>query len=116
MASLTVRGWQSLERLSVPFTVTSYPLDGITATDYDVGMIKTSINAACKRRGIMTAYQLGKLTGLYPAGAARLFNDDLTKIDLDTLDRLIRVLSTQPVKKPKVCKISELFVVVDNGE
>jgi hypothetical protein len=79
-------------------------------------MIKTSINAACLRRGILTAYQLGKLTGLYPAGATRLFNDDLTKIDLATLDRLIKVLSTQPPKKPKACKISELFVVVTDDE
>ena len=79
-------------------------------------MIKTTIQDACKRRGILTAYQLGKLTGLYPAGATRLFNDDLTKVDLATLDRLIRVLSTHPVKKPKPCKISELFVVVADGE
>jgi hypothetical protein len=79
-------------------------------------MIKTTIQDACKRRGILTAYQLGKLTGLYPAGAARLFSDELTKIDLATLDRLIKVLSTQPPKKPKPCKISELFVVVTDDE
>ena len=80
-------------------------------------MIKTTIQEACKRRGILTAYQLGKLAaGLYPAGATRLFNDDLTKIDLGTLDRLIKVLSTQPPKKPRPCKISELFVVVTDDE
>jgi DNA-binding Xre family transcriptional regulator len=79
-------------------------------------MIKTSINAACKRRGILTAYQLAKVTGLYPAGATRLFSDELSKIDLATLDRLVKVLSTQPVKKPKACKISELFVVVTDDE
>jgi hypothetical protein len=88
----------------------------LPSTHYDIGMIKTTIQEACKRRGILTAYQLGKLTGLYPAGATRLFNDELSKIDLATLDRLVKVLSTQPVKKPKACKISELFVVVDDGE
>jgi hypothetical protein len=79
-------------------------------------VIKTTIQAACRKRGITTAYQLQQITGLYPAGAARLFNDQLAKVDLANLSRLITVLSALPEKKPKPVKISELFSIEEDSD
>ena len=78
--------------------------------------IRTTIQAACKRRGITTAYQLQKETGIYPAGAARLFNDRLSKVDLDNLSRLCERLSQLPANKPRKILVSELFAIVADDD
>ena len=92
-------------------------LDGIITSGYDAAMkIKTTIQAACKRRGITTAYQLQKETGIYPAGAARLFNDRLSKVDLDNLSKLCERLSQLPANKPRQILVSELFAIVADDD
>jgi len=95
--------------------MTSYWLDGNTASVYDAAMkIKTTIQSACRKRGINSAYQLQKVAGLYPSAAARLFKDDLAKVDLDSLSRLCEKLSKLPEKRPKKIQVSELFILVED--
>jgi DNA-binding Xre family transcriptional regulator len=65
---------------------------------YIAGMITTHINEIAQARGIKTAYQLMKKLEISPSMAARLYKDDVKMIDLDTLDRLCRILNTTPAK------------------
>lgn len=78
--------------------------------------IRTTIQVACKKRGITTAYQLQKETGIYPAAAARLFNDRLSKVDLDNLSKLCERLSQLPANKPRKILVSELFTIVADDD
>jgi len=73
--------------------------------------IKTTINAACLRRGVTTAYQLAKVTGLSQSASDRAFNDKLSKLDLVSLSSIVAGLSTQPERKPKPCKLAELIKI-----
>lgn len=79
------------------------------------GMKKTrvtlTIAAACKRRGLDTAYKLQTRLGFLPATASRLFKGEFAKIEIGTLERLIDGLSKHPEAKPKPCKLGELISV-----
>ncbi len=59
-------------------------------------MITTRIKEVAEKRGITTAYQLQKVTGLPPSMAARLFRDEVDMIALRTLDRLCTVFKCKP--------------------
>jgi DNA-binding Xre family transcriptional regulator len=59
-------------------------------------MIKTRIREVAEKRKITSGYQLGKLLGLSPSMAARLWKDDVKMIDLTTLNRLCNELRCKP--------------------
>jgi DNA-binding Xre family transcriptional regulator len=59
-------------------------------------MITTRIREVAEKRKIKSGYQLGKLLGLSPSMAARLWKDDVKMIDLTTLNRLCRELRCKP--------------------
>jgi DNA-binding Xre family transcriptional regulator len=59
-------------------------------------MIKVRIKEVAESRGITTAYQLQKATGVYPSMALKWFKNDLKAVDLKTLNLLCRVLKCQP--------------------
>ena len=73
--------------------------------------ITLTIAAACKARGLDTAYKLQTRLGFLPATASRLFKGEFTKIEIETLERLIDGLSRYPESKPKPCKLGELISV-----
>ena len=58
--------------------------------------VRTRINELCASRGITTAYQLQKLTGLHPTPANNLFNDKVSRLHLDTLDLLCKAFNVAP--------------------
>ncbi|MDT7543599.1 MAG: Cro/C1-type DNA-binding domain [Acidobacteriota bacterium] len=62
------------------------------------GMIEVKIREIAEARGITTAYQLQKALDVAPSVAARLWRGEITKIGLDTLDNLCRVLKSRPDK------------------
>lgn len=55
-------------------------------------MVEIRIKERCKARGITTAYQLQKAAQLAPSTASRLFNNDVTKVTIDTLGKLCDAL------------------------
>lgn len=59
-------------------------------------MVTTRIREAAESRGITTAYQLQKSTGLPPSMAARLFKDEVDMIALRTIDTLCVALECSP--------------------
>lgn len=59
-------------------------------------MITTRIKEVAERRKISSGYQLGKLLGLSPSMASRLWKDEVKMIDLTTLDRLCNKLRCKP--------------------
>jgi DNA-binding Xre family transcriptional regulator len=59
-------------------------------------MIETRIGEMAKKRRLTTSYQLGKLLGISPSMAARLWKDDVKMIDLTTLNRLCNQLRCKP--------------------
>lgn len=73
--------------------------------------ITLTIAAACKARGLDTAYKLQTRLGFLPATASRLFKGEFTKIEIETLERLIDGLSKHPEARPKPCKLGELISV-----
>lgn len=62
------------------------------------GMIEVKIREVAEARGITTAYQLQKALEVAPSVAARLWRGEISKIGLDTLDNLCRVLKSRPDK------------------
>jgi DNA-binding Xre family transcriptional regulator len=62
------------------------------------GMIEVKIREVAEARGITTAYQLQKALDVAPSVAARLWRGEISKIGLDTLDNLCRVLKSKPDK------------------
>lgn len=74
---------------------------------------RTRIKEVSQARGIGTAYQLQKATGLPPGTANRLYNDRVEAISLTTInvlcdalecepgDLLVRVEELKPIKKRK---------------
>jgi DNA-binding Xre family transcriptional regulator len=58
--------------------------------------IKTYIKATAEKRGIMYANQLAQAMGVSPDVGARLWREDFTRIDFETLDRLCITLKCQP--------------------
>ena len=61
-------------------------------------MIEVKIREVAEARGITTAYQLQKALDVAPSVAARLWRGEISKIGLDTLDNLCRVLKSRPDK------------------
>lgn len=61
-------------------------------------MIEVKIREVAEARGITTAYQLQKALEVAPSVAARLWRGEISKIGLDTLDNLCRVLKSRPDK------------------
>ena len=59
-------------------------------------MITVAIKEQAVKRGITTAYQLQKATGVQPSVAARWFRNELKMIGIDSLDRLCAVLKCKP--------------------
>jgi putative transcriptional regulator len=59
-------------------------------------MITVAIREQAEKRGITTAYQLQKATGVQPTVAARWFRNDLKMIGIDSLDRLCKALKCKP--------------------
>ncbi len=59
-------------------------------------MIKVSIKETALKRGITTAYQLQKATGVQPGMAAKWYRNDMKAIGIETLDLLCRVLECTP--------------------
>ena len=59
-------------------------------------MIVIAIREQAEKRGITTAYQLQKATGVQPTVAARWFRNDLKMIGIDSLNRLCATLKCKP--------------------
>ncbi len=59
-------------------------------------MIETRIREIAEKRKIKSGYQLGKLLGVSPSMASRLWKDNVKMIDLATLDRLCKELRCKP--------------------
>ncbi len=59
-------------------------------------MITVTIREQAEKRGITTAYQLMKATGVQPSMAAKWWSNDLEKIGIKTLDKLCMVLKCKP--------------------
>ena len=59
-------------------------------------MITITIREQAEKKGITTAYQLQKATGVQPTVAARWFRNELKMIGIDSLDRLCTVLKCKP--------------------
>lgn len=73
-------------------------------------MIEIQIRQRAESQGIKSAYQLQKELGISsPDVASRLWRHDFTRLDLQTLDRLCRVLKCQPNKILR-------YVIEENGE
>lgn len=61
-----------------------------------INVIKVQIREMAQKRGIMTAYQLQKLTGAQPSQAAKWYKNDLKAINIENLDLLCRKLECTP--------------------
>ena len=59
-------------------------------------MVKVAIREMAEKRGMTTAYQLQKATGVQPSMAAKWWRNDLQMIGIGTLDLLCRVLKCKP--------------------
>ncbi len=59
-------------------------------------MITITIREQAEKKGITTAYQLQKATGVQPTVAARWFRNELKMIGIDSLDKLCAVLKCKP--------------------
>lgn len=59
-------------------------------------MIKFDIKPAAQKAGITSSYQLQNATGWHPQMAVRLWNKDVRRIDLETLEALCEVLDCRP--------------------
>lgn len=58
--------------------------------------IKVKIRELAEKRGMKTAYQLKIQANLAPSTASRCFNNKLTLITLETLDKLCNALDCEP--------------------
>jgi excisionase family DNA binding protein len=59
-------------------------------------MIEIKIAEVAQRNNLHTAYALGKVLGISPTIAARLWKGDFTKIGINTLDKLCNLFDCQP--------------------
>lgn len=59
-------------------------------------MIKVKLREVCKKYNVKNAYQLQKLTGYPPGMAARLWREDWTAANLETLNTLCNLLGCTP--------------------
>lgn len=58
--------------------------------------IKVKIRELAEKQGIKTAYQLKIQANLAPSTASRCFNNKLTLITFETLDKLCAALNCEP--------------------
>lgn len=61
-----------------------------------LGMIRSQVQKAAKKRGVRNAYQLQKVTGLPIGQAYRLWDDDWVQINFKTLNTLCNTLRCRP--------------------
>lgn len=61
-----------------------------------LNVIKIRIREVAESKGIKTAYQLQKLTGVQATVAAKWFKNDLKLIGIESLDLLCRKLECEP--------------------
>lgn len=61
-----------------------------------VEMIKIRIREVAESRGITTAYQLQKLTGVQATVAAKWYKNNLKMIGIESLDLLCKKLKCTP--------------------
>lgn len=61
-----------------------------------LNVIKVRIKEVAEERGVMTAYQLQKLTGVHPSLAAKWYKNDMKMIGIESLDLLCRKLNCTP--------------------
>ncbi len=59
-------------------------------------VIKIRIREVAEAKGITTAYQLQKLTGVQATVAAKWYKNDLKSIAFDSLDLLCKKLDCKP--------------------
>jgi DNA-binding Xre family transcriptional regulator len=59
-------------------------------------MIKIAIREAAEQRGMKTAYQLQKATGVQPSVAAKWWRGELKMIGIETIDLLCTKLKCKP--------------------
>lgn len=59
-------------------------------------VIKVRIREVAQEKGVMTAYQLQKLTGAQPSLAAKWYSNDIKMIAIETLDLLCNKLKCTP--------------------
>ena len=59
-------------------------------------VIKLRIREVAQSKGIMTAYQLQKLTGVQPSLAAKWYKNEIKMIAIDTIDLLCKKLDCTP--------------------
>ena len=60
------------------------------------GVIKVRIREVAETKGVKTAYQLQKLTGVQATVAAKWYKNDLKSIAFDSLDLLCNKLNCMP--------------------
>jgi DNA-binding Xre family transcriptional regulator len=61
-----------------------------------INVIKIRIREVAESRGITTAYQLQKLTGVQATVAAKWYKNDLKLIAIETIDLLCKKLNCTP--------------------
>ncbi len=61
-----------------------------------INVIKIRIREVAESRGITTAYQLQKLTGVQATVAAKWYKNDLKLIAIETIDLLCKKLDCTP--------------------
>jgi DNA-binding Xre family transcriptional regulator len=59
-------------------------------------VIKTKIRELAESRGVKTAYELHTLTGLAINATYRLWGDEFTRLDLETINKLCNALRCKP--------------------
>ncbi len=59
-------------------------------------VIKVRIREVAQEKGITTAYQLQKLTGVQPSLAAKWYSNEIKMIAIDTIDLLCTKLDCTP--------------------
>jgi putative transcriptional regulator len=59
-------------------------------------MITVTIREQAQKRGITTAYQLQKAADVSPSVAQKWYSNILERIEIESLDKLCRVLKCKP--------------------
>jgi DNA-binding Xre family transcriptional regulator len=61
-----------------------------------MNVVKVTIKEMAQKRGLTTAYQLQKVTGVQPNLAAKWYRNDLKSIAIDSLNVLCNALKCEP--------------------
>ena len=67
--------------------------------------LKVNIRQVAESRGINNPYQLQKKADLSPSNAAKLYNNNIVQISVETLGKLCEALDCTP---------NDLFLILDN--